>query len=123
VTQLGIFLTFDRDAMVVSSGNVAFRAFMIGHALAFALLVLALVALHVRTAHRGGWRRFAAFAAAAFGTMALGATCGSRRRDAAADGGRSAAADVARDRDLAGRLPVELHPVRHRVGGVSCLRR
>jgi hypothetical protein len=54
VTQLGIFLTFDRDAMVVSSDGVAFRAFMIGRALAFALLVLALVALHVRAAHRGG---------------------------------------------------------------------
>jgi hypothetical protein len=73
VTQVGIFLTFDRDDVVVSSGGPAFRAFMIGHALAFALMILALVALHVRTAHRGGWGRFAAVAAAALGTMALGA--------------------------------------------------
>ncbi len=73
VTQVGIFLTFDRSDIVASSAGPAFRTFSIGHALAFALLVLALVALHVRTAHRGGWGRFVAFAAAALGTMALGA--------------------------------------------------
>ena len=73
VTQLGIYATFDRTDMVASSAGVAFRSFSIGHALAFALLVLAVVALYVRSERQGGWGRFSAFAAAALGTMALGA--------------------------------------------------
>lgn len=73
VAQLGQLATLDRSDIIATSADPLFRTFSIGYAAGFAVLVVALVGLHVRQADRTGRFGFAAFCAAVLGTMALGA--------------------------------------------------
>ncbi len=73
VAQLGQLATLDRSDIIATSADPLLRTFSIGYAAGFAVLVVALVGLHVRQAGRTGRFGFVAFCAAVLGTMALGA--------------------------------------------------
>jgi hypothetical protein len=73
VAQLGQLATFDRADLLATMADPLFRASSIGYAAAFAVLLVALAAVHLRQARAAGTFGLVGFIAATVGTMALGA--------------------------------------------------